>query len=56
MWPAAFAPWGCSLTWAMPSFAPKSSREPAMYDVMFMGLSLVFFIATAMAIVAMGKL
>jgi len=27
-----------------------------MYDVMFMGLSLVFFVATAMAIVAMGKI
>jgi len=27
-----------------------------MYDVMFIGLSLVFFVATAMAIVAMGKL
>ena len=56
MSPAAYVPWACSLTWATPSSALKSSREPAMYDVMFMGLSLVFFIATAMAIVAMGKL
>ena len=40
----------------MPSFAPKSSREPAMYDMIFIGLSLVFFAATAMAIVAMGKI
>ena len=40
----------------MPLFAPKSSREPAMYDLIFVGISLVFFVATAMAIVAMGKI
>ena len=56
MLPAGYVPQACSLTWAMPSFALKSSREFAMYDVMFMGLSLVFFSATAMAIVAMGKI
>jgi hypothetical protein len=56
MSPAVYVPSGCSLTWATPSFALKSSREFAMYDVMFMGLSLVFFVATAMAIVAMGKI
>jgi hypothetical protein len=28
----------------------------AMYDLMFISLSLVFFVATAMAIVAMGKI
>jgi len=27
-----------------------------MYNLMFIGLSLVFFVATAMAIVAMGKI
>jgi len=27
-----------------------------MYDLMFISLSLVFFVATAMAIVAMGKI
>jgi len=27
-----------------------------MYDVIFVGLSLVFFATTAMAIVAMGKI
>jgi len=27
-----------------------------MYDVIFIGLSLVFFAATTMAIVAMGKI
>jgi hypothetical protein len=27
-----------------------------MYDLMFIGISLVFFVATAMAIVAMGKI
>ncbi|WP_350617005.1 hypothetical protein [Pseudomonas sp. HY7a-MNA-CIBAN-0227] len=40
----------------MPLFAPKSSREFAMYDLIFVGISLVFFAATAMAIVAMGKI
>ena len=54
--PAAYVPSGYSLTWATPLFAPKNSREPAMYDVMFMGLSLVIFVATALAIVAMGKI
>jgi hypothetical protein len=34
----------------------KNSRERAMYDLMFIGLCLVFFTATAMAIVAMGKI
>jgi len=27
-----------------------------MYDLIFVGISLVFFVATAMAIVAMGKI
>lgn len=40
----------------MPFFAQKNSKEFAMYDVMFIGISLVFFVATAMAIVAMGKI
>jgi hypothetical protein len=40
----------------MPSFVLKSSRELAMYDLMFIGLCLMFFAATAMAIVAMGKI
>jgi hypothetical protein len=49
-------PWGCSFIWALPLFAQKNSREFAMYDVMFIGISLAFFVATAMAIVAMGKI
>ena len=49
-------PWGCSLTCATHLFAQKNSREFAMYNLMFIGLSLVFFVATAMAIVAMGKI
>jgi hypothetical protein len=48
--------WGCSFTWATPLFAQRNSRELAMYDLMFISLSLVFFVATAMAIVAMGKI
>lgn len=49
-------PSGSSLIWAMPLFAQKSSREFAMYDVIFIGIFLVFFATTAVAIVAMGKI
>jgi len=31
-------------------------RKPAMYDLIFVGLSLGFFVLTALVIVAMGKI
>ncbi|AZC20168.1 MULTISPECIES: hypothetical protein [Pseudomonas] len=31
-------------------------RKPAMYDLIFVGLSLGFFVLTALGIVAMGKI